>query len=83
VCKALYSPSNCCSTAVNRPNEGDMFLIKIPLAMYQAKVRQGPVHPTSSANFLLNNTMSRIGFVVFKYRLAKLLDHFSASDVRR
>ena len=43
-----------------------MFLMKIPLAIYQAKVRQGPVQPTNSANFLLNKTISRIGFVVFK-----------------
>lgn len=60
-----------------------MFLMKIPLAMYQAKVSKGPVQPTSSANFLLNNAISSIGFVVFKYKLAKLLDHFSASEVSR
>lgn len=60
-----------------------MFLMMIPEKPYQAKVRAGPYHPTSSANFLLNKTMSRTGFAVLRYRLARLFAHFSASLVNR
>lgn len=67
--------------AVNLPNDGEIFLINNPENPYHANVKSGPYHPTSSANFLLNKTISSIGLTVFKYKLARLFAHFSVSLV--
>jgi hypothetical protein len=42
-----------------------------PADKYQPKVSKGPYQPTSSDNFLVKRTRSKIGFVVLRYRLAK------------
>ena len=66
MCFALYSPSIFCSVAVSYPNEGEINLIITPDMKYHPTTRAGPSHPTSSANFLENMKISKIGFVMFK-----------------
>ena len=53
--------------AVSLPNDGEIILIRTPDIKYQPIVITGPSHPTSSANFLENMTISKTGFVTFKY----------------
>ena len=78
-CTALYSPSNFYSTAMYLPKGGDIILIKTPDKKYQAMIMAGPSQPTNSDNFLEKRVRSRIGLVKFKYRLARLVAHFSRS----
>ena len=46
---------------------------------YHPIVRAGPPHPKTSANFYENIMISRIGFVMFKYKPESDCAHFSAS----
>jgi hypothetical protein len=52
-----------------------------PEIKYHPTTRAGPSHPTSSASFLENMMISRIGFVMFKYNPERDWAHFSASYV--
>lgn len=81
MCFALYSPSIFYSAAVILPKDGDTNLMTMPERMYQKYTRRTPSLPTSSASFDENRVISRIGFVIFKYRLARDCAHFSASYV--
>jgi len=47
--------------------------------MYQAKVIAGPCQPTSTESFLLNRAILRMGEAVLRYKLDRLLAHFSIS----
>jgi hypothetical protein len=63
---ARYSPSSYYSTAVSLPNDGETVFMMKPAERYQPKVSKGPYQPTSSDNFLVKSTRSRIGFVVLR-----------------
>lgn len=65
--------------AVSLPNDGEMNLMIIPEMKYQPTTKEGPCHPTNSASFLENRTISKTGFVIFKYKLESDWAHFSAS----
>jgi hypothetical protein len=52
-----------------------------PEIKYQPKIIPGPSQPTTSASFLENKIMSKIGLQIFKYKLEREVAHFSASYV--
>lgn len=56
--------------AVSLPNAGETNLMMIPETKYHATTNPGPSQPTSSASFVENSTISKIGFVTFRYKLA-------------
>jgi len=65
--------------AVSLPNEGEINLMIMPERAYHEKVMAGPYHPTTSASFLENITISKIGLVIFKYNCERDCAHFSTS----